>query len=190
VPFEFSKDETSDLADIVDNCQLVSSLGFDVFILASSSRGFGYRRQLHVWLTPADYENATLMILMAHILLGHPDWKGGVIKIFSVLPAGHLDEERERLSRLIRTGRLPISATNVEVIPQEQGASRRAAVNERSRDADLVILGFRGETVRRSGTEPFTGYDGVGNVLFVNTRKEIEIPGADAVPQREPGTLE
>jgi len=196
VLFEFSKDHPGDLEDIVDNYQLVASLDFDVGILGSSSRAFGYRRQLHVWLTPGDYENAGLMILLAYILLGHPDWKGGVIKVFSVLPSNHLEEERERLFRLIRTGRLPISASNVELLPQEAGRDRRAIVNERSRDADLVILGFRGEAVRRAGADVFKGYDGVGNLLFINTLKEIEIVrGEDEVetlkmtrPAPAPGT--
>jgi len=175
VLFEFSKEDDSDLESIVDNYQLVASLDFDVVLLGTSRRGFGYRRQLHVWLTPADYENASLMILLAYVLLGHPDWKGGVIKVFSILHAEKLEEERERLYRLIRSGRLPISASNVELIPQEEGKDRRAIVTSSSRDADLVILGFRGEAVRRGGPEVFKGYDGVGNVLFVNTKKEIEI---------------
>jgi amino acid transporter len=175
VLFEFSKEDPGDLDHIVDNYQLVSSLDFDVGLLGTSRRGFGYRRQLHVWLTPGDYENASLMILLAYVLLGHPDWKGGVIKVFSILQSERLDEERERLYRLIRSGRLPISASNVELIPQEAGKDRRAIVNARSRDADLVIVGFRGEAVRRGGPEVFKGYEGVGNVLFLNTKKEIEI---------------
>ncbi len=38
-----------------------------------------------------------------------------------------------------------------------------------------MIVGFLGEALRRRKEELFTGYDGVGNVLFVNTKKEIEI---------------
>jgi hypothetical protein len=173
--FEFSKDDPKDLDDIVGDYPLIAALDFDVVLLGSSRRGFGYRSQLHVWLTPADYENASLMILLAYILLGHPDWKHGVIKVFSVLPADRMEEERDRLFRLIRSGRLPITASNVELIPQQAGKDRRAIVNERSRDADLVILGFRGEAVRRTGAGLFGGYDGVGNLLFVNTRQEKEI---------------
>jgi hypothetical protein len=103
-----------------------------------------------------------------------------------VLPAGHVEEERERLYRLIRSGRLPISASNVELIPQDEGKSRRATIQERSRDADLLIVGFRGEALRRSGTETFLGYEGVGNVLFVNTKKEIEIVSPE---EEAPATL-
>ena len=145
-------------------------------LLGSSRRGFGYRRQLHVWLTPGDYENASLMILLAYILLGHPDWKGGVIKVFSILHAERLDEERERLYRLIRSGRLPISASNVELIPAgggegPSGDRERPLARRRPRHP-------RASGARRSagaGPRSSRGTKASGNVLFVNTKKEIEI---------------
>jgi hypothetical protein len=175
VLFEFSKDDPGNLESIVDNYQLVTSTGFDVCILASSDRGFGYKHQVHVWLSPGDYENANLMILLSYILFGHPDWKNAVIKIFSFLPQSDLEEAKENLYRLARSGRLPISVQNLEFIPMEDGGDRRSIIQERSRDADLVLLGFRGEALRRQKGELFTGYDGIGNILFVNTTKEIEI---------------
>jgi hypothetical protein len=175
VLFEFSKSTQDELESIVDNYQLVASMGFDVCILASSDKGFGYRRQIHVWLSPADYENANLMILLSYVLLGHPDWKGAVIKIFSVQPEKDLEEAKDSLQRLIKAGRLPVSAQNIELIPQDGGTDRRSTLNERSSDADLVIVGFRGEALRRQKMELFSGYGGVGNVLFVNTKKEIEL---------------
>lgn len=175
--FEFSKRDESELAAIVDNYQLVASLDFDVCILASSDRGFGYRREIHLWLMPAEYENANLMILLAYILLGHPDWKGAKIRIFSILPEKEHDQKENELRTLIRSGRLPISAMNVELIPEEAGRDRRAIITSRSRDADLIIRGFRGEALKHQKAELFTGYDDVGNVLFVNTRKAIDLIG-------------
>jgi amino acid transporter len=86
VLFEFARGREEGLADIVDNYQLVASLGFDVCILGSTARGFGYRMTFHVWVSPSDDENANLMILLAYIVLGHPDWGRGVINIFSVVP--------------------------------------------------------------------------------------------------------
>jgi amino acid transporter len=175
VLFEYSKSDPTELGNIVDNYQLVASTGFDVCILGSSDRGFGYRRQIHVWVSTGDYENANLMILLAYILLGHPEWKGAVIKIFNILPENELEKEKEALYQLVRSGRLSISAKNVEFISSKEGKSRREILSERSRDADLVIVGFLGEALRRRKEELFTGYGGVGNVLFVNTKKEIEI---------------
>jgi hypothetical protein len=140
------------------------------------------------------------MILLSYILLGHPDWKGAVIKIFSVQPEKELEEAKDNLHQLIKTGRLPVSAQNIELIPQDGGTDRRSTLAERSSEADLVIVGFRGEALRRQKMELFSGYDGVGNVLFVNTRKEIgllreddttpesvaEDQSADAEPPPEP----
>lgn len=182
---EFSKDEPEGLKPIVENYQLVASTGFDVCILGISERGFGYRREIHIWLSPDDYENESLMIVLAYILLGHPDWKGASIKIFSVLPSESLHEEEKDLRRLIRSGRLPISEHNVEVIPQVKDVDRRDLVRDRSKDADLIIVGFRAEAVKRRKQETFTGYEGVGNVLFVNTKKDIALAGDKAGPPSE-----
>lgn len=175
VLFEFEKGTRDDLDDIVDNYQLVASLGFDVCILGTSSRGFGYCRQIHAWLTPDDDANDSLMVVLAYILLGHPDWRKAVIKVFSIVPESRLEEDRETLHHLIRSGRLPIAAKNVEFIPQVVGTDRRSIIAERSSDADLVIVGFRGEALKRRKAELFAGYEGVGNILFVNARQEIEI---------------
>ncbi len=175
VLLEFDKRTMEGANQIVDNFQLISSTGFDVAILGSSTRGFGYHHQIHVWLTPADFENASLMILIAYILIGHPEWRHGEIRIFSTLPSQKVEAEQERLSKLIRAGRLPISESNVVMIPQKQGVTRRAVVSEHSQDADLIILGFRGKAMKREREELFKGYEDVGNVLFVNTSTELEL---------------
>ncbi len=186
VLFEFSRGTEEGLADIVDNYQLVASLDFDVCILGSSERGFGYKRTLHVWLSPSDEENANLMILLAYIVLGHPDWRDGLIKIFSIMPEEEMEQERQRLGRLIKAGRLPISIINIELVPQGKGLDRRAIIADRSRDADLVVVGFRPEALRRMKSELFTGYEGIGDVLFVNASREIDLlTQDDAADQAE-----
>jgi amino acid transporter len=173
--FEFSRKKPQELADIIDNYQLVVSSDFDVIILGSTDRDYGYHKELHVWITAADYENASLMILMAYIVLGHPDWKRGVIKLFAIYPEDELEQQREGLLELVRSGRLPISPKNIELISQKAGVNKKAIINEKSRDADLTVVGFVGEMLRRRKAELFEGYDGVGNILFVNTRSEIEL---------------
>ena len=47
---------------------------------------FGYRANIHIWLTREDYENAPLMILLAYIILGHPEWAAAEISIFACYP--------------------------------------------------------------------------------------------------------
>jgi len=173
--FEFSKREPKDLEDIIDNYQLLVASGFDVAILGSADREFGYRKEIHVWLTPADYDNASLMILLAYIILGHPDWSKGEIKLFASFPEQELDVQRDALLELVQSGRLPLSAQNIHLIGQTAGANRREIINTRSRDADLTIIGFVGEALRKKKAELFQGYDGIGNVLFVNTTQEIDL---------------
>lgn len=177
VLFEFSKSAPEGLKSIIDNYPILAATGFDVAILASCERGFGYRREIHVWIAPSDYENAGLMILLAYVLLGHPEWSEAVISIFSILPEKNIEEEKAKLYRLIHSGRLPIAAKNVGIIAMKEGATRRALINARSADADLVIQGFRGELLKRDKERLFEGYDQIANVLFLNTTKELDLLG-------------
>ncbi|GAB4478814.1 MAG: hypothetical protein OHK0057_30210 [Thermoflexibacter sp.] len=168
--FEFSKNNYEEAEDIVDNFQLVKVADFDVCVLASSERHFGFKNEIHVWITTNDYENANLMILLAYILLGHPDWKEASIKIFAIYPEDELAEERQNLMDLIYAGRLPVSANNVEFLSQKESGDTKRIINQKSKYADLTIVGIRTELIKHSGSEVFKGYDGVGDVLFVNTQ--------------------
>ena len=173
--FEYSKHQPDNLEDIVDNIQLVKSMDFDICILGSSDRSFGLKRQINIWITSQDYENANLMILMAYIILGHPEWKKGSIKIFVISPEAEVEEQRERILSLINSGRLPIASKNVQFMLQEVNKDPRIIINEHSRDADLTIVGFRNELIRHKEADVFHGFDEVGEVLFVNTNKEKQI---------------
>lgn len=180
--FEFWRSDGDGLKDIIANYPLVVAAGFDVCILASCDRGFGYHRKIHVWLTPLDYENSSLMILLSYILLGHPEWKKAEIMIFSLVAQSDMDDARQRLAPLINSGRLPISAKNIRFIPNDEGADQRTVINTMSRDADLTVIGFRGEVLKRDRAERanhFAGYDDIGMTLFVNTVKEITIVAED-----------
>lgn len=173
--FEFSRTEPDSLLKALDNYALIYSAGFDVCVLNTSYKGFGYKREIHVWVTTYDYENANLMILLAYILLGHPEWNKGQIKIFAVYSEGELENKRDQLLDLIKSGRLPISPGNVRLIPIREGKTRKELIKENSIDADLTIVGFRHEMVKGKGIEVFTGYNDVGNILFVSSQKEKEI---------------
>jgi amino acid transporter len=168
--FEFSKNHEAEAEDIVDNFQLVKAGDFDVCVLASSEKHFGFKNEIHIWITSNDYENANLMILLAYILLGHPDWKEASIKIFAIYPETEMSEQRQNLMDLIYAGRLPISASNVEFISQKESGNTKNVINQKSKYADLTILGVRTELIKHKGAAVFQGYDEVGDVLFVNTQ--------------------
>jgi len=173
--FEFHKNHPDNLLDIVDNLGLIKSVDFDLIILASSERGFGLKKQIHLWISPYDFENANLMILLAYILLGHPDWKEATINIHAIFPEDTIEEERERLFLLIQTGQLPISPKNIEFITQKSAMSIKNIINQKSKDADLTIVGFIEKTVEHLGVQAFEGYGDIGNVLFVNAAASKEI---------------
>ena len=85
--FEFSRTDPGNLKEITANYQIVESAGFDICILNTSYKSFGYKNEIHIWISPEDYVNANLMILLGYIILGHPDWKKGKIKIFALYPS-------------------------------------------------------------------------------------------------------
>ncbi|TRX62099.1 amino acid permease [Fulvivirga sp. M361] len=173
--FEFSKHEPDNLTDIMENFTLVKSAEFDICILASSDKEYGFSQSIHIWLTPNDLKNSSLMILLGYIIMGHRDWKHAEIKIFAVVRKNEISEQEQKLLALIKAGRLPISPKNIAIIKHNEDVSTKDIINGRSKDADLTIVGFRAEAVKQLGTELFAGYEEIGNVLFVNATKVKEI---------------
>ncbi|MEM7550636.1 MAG: amino acid permease [Bacteroidota bacterium] len=173
--FEFSKHEPDNLKDIVENIPLVNAAEFDICILGSCQKDFGYRRQIHIWITSNDYQNANLMILLGYIIIGHPDWSSAQIKIFAVFPEQEISEQKEKLLELIKEGRLPISVNNVELITQKEQVGVKEIISKKSIDADLTIVGMREEAIKQKGKEIFMGYDTIGNTLFVNAQSHKSI---------------
>lgn len=170
IMFEFSKANPEGLENIAANFQLVRATDFDAIVLGSSDRNFGYHSEIDIWITSNDYENATLMILIGYIILGHPEWSNASIKIFAVYPEDELIEQKQNLMELINSGRLPISPANIELIPQKESVDTKTIINQKSKRADLTIIGVRSEAVKHSGEAVFMGYDNIGDVLFVNTK--------------------
>jgi amino acid transporter len=173
--FEFSRSETEDLGQIVENYSIIRSVNWDTVILGSTEKGFGYHNQMHIWITPTDFDNANLMILLGYIILGHPEWSDCEISINAIVRQNQLNEQKNYLLDLTTSGRLPISAKNINLIVQEDDRKFKDIVCEKSGEADLIILGFRSEAIKRKGHEVFEGYDGLGNILFVNAVSEKEI---------------
>lgn len=173
--FEFPSENPEALKNALDNYMLFDSCKMDVCFLNTSLKGFGYKKEIHVWIGRHDFHNANLMILLAYIILGHPDWKKGFIKIFSLVPSKESDEERRKWLDRIKSGRLPITPGNVQMIPFNEGDNKESIIKKQSHDADLTIIGFSSEEIK-NGTDRFTKYDSMGNILFVNAyrKKEIE----------------
>jgi len=173
--FEFSRTNPETLIEVLKNHRLLESTNFDLCVLNTSYKGFGYKRDIHIWISIMDFENANLMILLGYIILGHPEWRKGQIKIFATHPPDDMDRKRVDLLDLIKSGRLPISPSNVELIPADSETNPKAIISKKSVDADLTIIGFRSELIKAEGIKLFSDYEDIGNILFVSSTKEKEI---------------
>jgi len=173
--FEFSQTTPEALEEALNTHDILYATGFDLCVLTTSYKGFGYKKQIHIWITSTDYDNANLMILLGYIILGHPEWKDGIIKIFAIYQPEEADQKKEELKELIKAGRLPISLANIKLISADADKQTREIIGEISVDADLTIVGFRHEQLKTESYKLYTGYDRLGNVLFVSANKKKEI---------------
>jgi len=174
--FEFSRhDPPVVMEEVMGGCLLASAPRMNRLVLRHSDHFFGNRKNIHLWLTWNDYKNANLMILLAYILLGHPDWGGAEIHIFAAFPYQEFEEQTERLNKMISEGRLPIAPQNIQIIPTDDRVDFAALVEKRSYTADLVILGFTEARLREKGEELLYRHPVLQDVLFVSAEETIFI---------------
>jgi amino acid transporter len=172
--FEFHKDEKREIDDIIEGCQFASIVDYNLCVLRSSERHFGYKKVIHIWLTPGDYRNANLMILLGYIIMGHPDWSEAEISLFAAFEETELNKEIKKLNELIDDGRIPISHKNVQKIPWDKKAkSYEKVVSEFSQNADLVIMGFSLMKLTQDKGEFFTRFGNIEEILFVRAGQKI-----------------
>ena len=173
--FEFEQGNSQELRQIIDNYALVKAGNFDVCIYSNSRKAINFKKGIHVWIKPTDSENANLMILISYIILGHPDWKKGIIKIFSLCKKDEEKQTWDQIVSLIQGGRLPIALNNVEIITMDEEVNPKNLIYEKSANSGLTLIGFKGEMVKQLGESFFGGYENIGNIIFVNANKYKEI---------------
>jgi hypothetical protein len=173
--FEYDKENPKDLPEIIDNFSLVNSGDFDIVILGSSPREIQYKNGIHVWINSFDSENANLMVLLSFIILGHPNWKKGQIKIFNICRQEDIEKTHAAMKELVISGRLPITAKNIKLIVQDPNVSTKAIINKNSVNAGLTLIGLREELLKKEKEKLFDGYGDVGTVLFVHSKDQKPI---------------
>ena len=173
--FEFEKRNPENLHQIVDNISLVRAAQYDVCVLAGSNRTTYFREGIHIWIKKFDLKNINLMILLSYIIMGHPDWKHGQIKIFNLYTPGGEDESKKQLINVVKNGRLPISLKNIEFIEMDQETNPKDVISSRSARAGLTMIGFLNDQLKHEGEKVFLGYDKLGDILFINARQEKSI---------------
>lgn len=176
VMFEFSTHDPEEVAsEVFADCLLAAATDMDLLVLRHGDHFFGGRAQVDIWLTWHDYDNAPLMILLCYILVGHPSWHHAEIRIFAAVPEDQAAEETARLEEMVATGRIPVSARNLIILPTDADASFTELVQEHSARADLVMLGFTIDRLRDKGVELLQRHPGLGDVLFVSARRPQHI---------------
>lgn len=175
VLFSYFRRDPEALEQIIENFGLAESMNFDVAILSTTERGFGLKRDIHLWINPDDQRTANLIILLGFIISGHPDWKKAQIKVFTIYDAEEMDQQKQALNELIEEGRLPISLKNIHVLTRTEDRSYRSIINEHSETCDLAIVGIRSEILKKQKDEIFNGYERLGNMLFVNSSSSINL---------------
>ena len=174
--FEFHEDDQEDITDIIEGCHFASLVDFNICVLRSSERHFGYKNKIHIWLTPGDYRNANLMILLAYIIIGHPEWQKCEIELFAAFEEGKLNTEVKKLNALIDKGRIPISPKNVQRIPwNKKTKTYETLVSERSEAADLVVMGFSLSKLSEEKGQFYKMFGNIKDILFVRAGQKIVI---------------
>ncbi len=175
VLLEYDKSIPEELERIITNINLTKAGRYDVCVYGISNVSIKFKKGIHVWIRPLDYDNANLMILLGYIILAHPDWHKGSIKIFSICAPDQVDEAREELKILVQEGRLPITLANIEIVPVSGNLPIHEIINEHSAQAGLTLIGFCEEHYKNRGIEFFTAFNELGDVLFVNASEAREI---------------
>ncbi|MBN1949782.1 MAG: amino acid permease [Bacteroidales bacterium] len=172
--FEFDKSKPDSVRPIMENVAIARAAKLDIAVLGTSSKNIHHKNGIHVWIRRFDQDNSNLMILLSYIILGHPAWRKGKIRIFEITNRKYADNSREKLTDLILSGRLPISPKNIEILPIEETQSYKRLICDYSKEAGLTMIGFLEEQLKFD-RDTFLGFEELGDVLFINASQLREI---------------
>lgn len=173
---EFDKENPDEIGEVMLGTQLAAESLFNALVLRSTKYRFGYRSSIHVWVTDDNISNVPMMLLLAYILVGHPEWKKAKIRLFACSGSWDAELEADKLSTFIRDGRLPISMQNVTSVSYDSLEGLEHDVAQRSAQADLVIVGLTSEDINSNDfPDVLQRYQGVNDVLFVHSTEQIAI---------------
>ena len=174
--FEFDRENIDEINDVGQGSRLAMNSMFNVLILRSTKYRFGYRSSIHVWVTEENLMNAPMMLMLAYIIVGHPEWRRAEIQLFACFESEDAERETDRLSAWMREGRLPISEHNVTSVSCSNGEALEDEVSHYSTQADLVIAGVTAEELEPEVvTQTLRCYASANDVLFVHSIERIAI---------------
>lgn len=151
-----------------------------LFLQYDGQRGFGKKKVIDVWWRGRS-PNASLMLVLAHIVSEHPSWRRGVkLRLLRVI---HSEEGRaqteEHLRAVLQSVRL--NAEPVVIVTPEDESFEQTAIRY-SQETDLTLLGMH-----RPGAEGRASYaeqmhrlvSAIGTVLMVHSSGDDNLPAID-----------
>ena len=174
VVFEYDKNHPGEIQRILENVNLTKAGNFDVCIFAGSSYPIRNHNDIHVWISPYDEKNTSLMILLGYIIIAHPDWKKSRMKVFVACQAEEYERALTNMERRIEEERLPITMNNIEFVILGESQTMRDAVTTNSRHAGLTLIGFQDSIIKHGAMNFFTEFNDIGDTLFVNASLGVE----------------
>ena len=127
---EYDPNNIENRDQLLDNLAILEAADLDHVLLRSSGRAYGNKHDIHLWITPDDGDNASLMILLAYIIQSHPEWSEASISVFFI-HQGSDDEHATKIRDQILEGRIPIAEQNIEFIQtNNEGEVTQKIVNK------------------------------------------------------------
>ena len=167
---EYDPNNIENRDQLLTNLAILEAADLDHVLLRSSGRAYGNKHDIHLWITPEDGDNASLMILLAYIIQSHPDWNDASISVFFI-HQGSDDEHATQIRDQILEGRIPIAEQNIEFIQTKTEAQVTKKIINKSGGADLVILGFLDASKSDDHGSLFERYHGLGETMFVHSNE-------------------
>ena len=178
---EFASSREDEIPETAEGARTAVDAGFNALVLRSTRHRFGYRSSIHLWLTEDNFDSAPLMLLLAYIIVGHPEWKRAEIEVFECRDLGSSEHQTHDLARLVSEERLPISEQNRTTIGYQSDEDLEHEVSQRSSRADLVIAGIPSATLREAGAgAELRRYRAANDVLFVSSVEPVSLAGDGA----------
>ena len=176
VLFEFDKQRPAEIDEVAQGARLAAESIFNVLVLRSTQYRFGYRSSIHLWVTEETLDSAPLMVLLAYIIVGHPEWRRAQIRLFACFDSHKAEREKDRLSNLLEEGRLPIPSQNITPVACADVPSLEVEVGRRSAAADLTIAGLLEPDIERDrASEALMRLEKANDVLFVLSSERVPI---------------
>ena len=106
-----------------------------------ADRAFGKQKVIDIWWTGHD-ANGALALLLAHIIRQHAAWRQSTIRLLRIITSDEgYKQTNQHMSQLLEEVR--VQAIPVIVVEPDRSRTFDIVVAERSKAADLVLLGVR-----------------------------------------------